>query len=283
MPDNILVDLRFNKIERIWLNDIEDLSVHCNERRYVDIRIEKNPLICNCYLYDLLRYLKDDLSFNVYNFVDINLEYVKCKYPNETDCTEIKELDFRTYVCPEEEYFNIKKCPNSCNCNIRLYDGTRILDCSDRLKSEFKIQKTEINYAGKNPLIANFTYNFLTEIPSLEALQTINVTDLLLSHNWITHVNVERIPETVTILHLDNNYIYTVDGNLINFLTLNPLKEFTLHGNLMECDCSLAPFLTFVKLQRHYYKDLNNVKCKESRLHVYKLSMEYICPLTLDY
>ncbi|XP_043494620.1 protein toll-like [Polistes fuscatus] len=277
--ENIRVDLRNNKIRNIVLKDIENLAVGQTEKRDVDILVQYNPLLCDCNLYDLLRYLNDDMPINVYNYIDIMVDNLTCKHSNEIDGPIIKQLNYTTYKCLEHEYFKINEnCQFGCTCSIRPYDRTRVLDCSNRNMSVFLIDKMNVNFVGKYPLILNLTGNFLTEIPSIEAVKPINVTGLLLSNNNISQITVDKLLKSLTVLEMHNNNISKLDENVMSYFTTRPFKEFTLSGNPLICDCDTVILLKFVQLKRSHYKDLDKLKCKSMDLPMFNMTIEQFCP-----
>ncbi|XP_043494616.1 protein toll-like [Polistes fuscatus] len=275
----IQVDLRYNKIRNILLKNIENLAIGQTEKRDVEILVQYNPLLCDCNLYDLLRYLNDDMSITVYNYIDIMVDNLTCKHSNGIDGPIIKQLNYTTYKCLEHDYFEIVEyCQFGCTCSIRPYDRTRVLDCSNRNMSVFLIDQLNLNFVGNYPLILNLTGNFLTEIPSIEALEPLNVTGLLLSNNNISQITVDKLLKSLTVLEMHNNNISKLDENVISYFTTSPFKEFTLSGNPLICNCDTKYVFEYVKIMRFNYKDLNNVKCKNMDLPLYNMTIEQFCP-----
>ncbi|XP_043494614.1 protein toll-like [Polistes fuscatus] len=275
----IQVDLRYNKIRNILLKNIENLAIGQTEKRDVEILVQYNPLLCDCNLYDLLRYLNNDMPITVYNYIDIRVNNLTCKHSNEMEGPKINQLDHTTYKCLEHDYFEIVEyCQFGCTCSIRPYDRTRVLDCSNRNMSVFLIDQLNLNFVGNYPLILNLTGNFLTEIPSIEALEPLNVTGLLLSNNNISQITVDKLLKSLTVLEMHNNNISKLDENVMSYFTTSPFKEFTLSGNPIICNCDTKYVFEYVKIMRFNYKDLNNVKCKNMDIPLYNMTIEQFCP-----
>ncbi|KAI4472795.1 hypothetical protein M0804_015606 [Polistes exclamans] len=248
-------------------------------KREVMVSVGHNPLLCDCNLYDLLRYLYDDMDMNVYNYIIIKVENLKCLYPNGMEGPELNQLHYTTYKCPEHEYFGIvENCQFGCTCSIRPYDKTRILDCSNRNMSVFLIDMAKVNFVGRYPLILNLTGNVLTEIPSIENLKKINIIGLLLSNNNISQITLEKLPRSLKVLELHNNNISKFDVHVMDYLISSSFNEFTLSGNPLKCDCANEDLLEFVQLKRSHYKDLDELKCKNMDLPVYNMTIEQFCP-----
>lgn len=279
LPSNrILVDLRYNNISNIILYDIEELAVYQNKERDVVVLVDHNPILCNCNLYDLLLYLNNGMPKTVYNYFKIKLGNLSCVQYDGTKGPQITKLDAKTYTCPEDKYFSIRKnCQIGCTCGVRLHDNTRILDCSYKNMSELSIDRTRILPIRKYPLILNLTGNYFTEVPSMETLKSINVTGLLLSNNSISQVMINKLPESLTTLELHNNNISEIDSELLDFVYSKSLKVFTLSGNPIKCNCNTKDLLRFVQAKRSIYKDLNNVKCDNMNNLLYKMTYDQFC------
>ncbi|XP_043494499.1 toll-like receptor Tollo [Polistes fuscatus] len=269
-----LLDLSHNSITNVT---IEEMLAWRWEKRNIVIDLKHNPLLCDCPLYDLLRYHERKMSNLVYNYYKIIMGNLTCVQPDGTNEIEISNLNSSTYVCLEHEYFKTeKKCQNDCTCSVRPSDKTRILDCSYKNMSEFLIDETRVIFQRDNPIILNLTGNFLTEIPSTELLYPINVTGLLLSNNKISSVTLDKLPYSLKILELHNNHISTIYFDEVNALMSISLEKFTLSGNPIICDCNNQNLLNFVQSHRVYYEDLDNLTCMDLLMH--QIHIENLCP-----
>ncbi|XP_043494516.1 protein toll-like [Polistes fuscatus] len=276
-----LLDLSHNFISNITFEEKVEL---CKENHEIVIHLEHNPLLCDCPLYDLLRYRERKMSNLVYNYYNFIIGNLTCVQPDGTNEIEISNLNSSTYECLEHEYFKTEnKCQNNCTCNIRPADNTLILDCSYKNISEFLIDETRVIFQRDNPIILNLTGNFLTEIPSTEPLYPINVTGLLLSNNKISSVTLDKLPYSLKILELHNNHISRISDDELNYLKSKYWEKFTLSGNPIICDCNNGGLIKFVKLNRAYYKDLDNLTCEDTHLPIYQIKASDICPLHQGY
>ncbi|KAI4487756.1 hypothetical protein M0802_011861 [Mischocyttarus mexicanus] len=266
-PSNqIVVDLSYNNISNIILKDIAEVSIYQTEKRDVIVYVDHNPILCDCNLYDFIRYIHYEMPEFVYNYIEIIADGLTCVHTNGTKGPKIEELHPATYICPENEYLKIDtNCPNGCKCSIRQKDKTRIFDCSYQNMRKLFIDREKVNYFENYPLILNLTGNILTKIPSVEYLKPINVTCLLLSNNRIT------------ILELHNNQISRIDYTVLKRLISHPLKELTLSGNPLICDCNAYELIIFVQSQRKSFKDFENIKCHNSDLNMNTLMIEKLC------
>ncbi|XP_043494491.1 protein toll-like [Polistes fuscatus] len=259
-----LLDLSHNKIRTVSKHDI-------------DVIVDRNPISCDCQLYDLLRYRENKISSFNYNYFHFTLKNLSCIHTNGMTGPLIRNLNSTTYKCNEHEYFNIKrKCQNDCTCSVRPSDMTRILDCSNNNMNKFVLNETMVDFEQNYPLILNLTGNFLTEIPSFKSLKPINITGLLLSNNQISQITIDKLPDTLTILELHNNKISEIEIKVLAYVYSRSLKVFTLSGNPIKCDCDTRFLLYFVQTKRFDYNDLDNLKCKDVDLPLYQMTNEQL-------
>ncbi|KAI4487757.1 hypothetical protein M0802_011862 [Mischocyttarus mexicanus] len=274
----ILVDLSYNKLSNFLIDDIEATAIHKIENLHVIVILDHNPILCDCHLYDLIRYFYNEMHTSVYNYIEIRAKNLTCVYKNGTVGPKIQELDSSTFICPENDYFQIENiCQINCTCSVRPNDKTRILDCSNRNFSDFVIDVKNVYMVEGFSFILNLTGNALTKIPSLEPLKLINFTDLLLSNNRISEITIDKLPLNLKVLELHNNYITEIDSNVIKYLNPSYLNQFTLSGNPITCDCDFEDLLLFIEINRHFYEDLNNLKCEHMDIPMYDMNFKNFC------
>ncbi|XP_014599604.1 PREDICTED: protein toll-like [Polistes canadensis] len=273
------IDLRYNKIKNIYFDRIEDW-----ENRNIVIDLRHSTLLCDCSLYDLLRYRERKMITPVYNYFNIIMGNLTCVQPDGKNEIEISNLHSSTYKCLEHEYFETeKKCQNDCTCSVRPSDKTRILDCSYKYMSEFLIDKRKVIFERDNPFILNLTGNFLTEIPSTETFNPINVTGLLLSNNKISSITLDKLPYSLKVLELHNNHISRIFFHELSYLKSIHWEKFTLSGNPIICDCNNRNLIEFVQSHRVYYEDLDNLTCINTHLPMHQIPIEKMCFSYLEF
>ncbi|KAI4487767.1 hypothetical protein M0802_011872 [Mischocyttarus mexicanus] len=276
--DKIQVDLRYNKISNILLNRAELISYSQHYKREVYIYIDNNPILCDCKLYDLLRYRHLKMAKTVYNFFTFVFGNLTCNEPYGLNERKISELHPFTYKCPEEELLNLDtRCQVGCTCSVRLKDKSRILDCSYQNMTEFYINKTRINYVANFSIIVNLTGNLLMSIPSTVSFLPLTVTGLLLSNNRIFDLTINNLPASLKVLELHDNFITRIDSSVIHYLNNTPLLEFTLRGNPIICDCDAQDLLLYVREHEFYFRDLRNLLCAGFDLPMYELTIHQLC------
>ncbi|KAI4487759.1 hypothetical protein M0802_011864 [Mischocyttarus mexicanus] len=253
-----------------------------NQLEFSNTSAQSTLFHSNLFLKELyLSFNKIQSFFSDWSTNGYNLQYLDLSDNNiSTLSLKIKELDPTTYICPEDEYFEIENnCQINCTCSVRPNDKTRILDCSNKKMSKFVIDVERMTFVDNYSLILNLTGNLLTEIPSLEPLKPLKLTSLLLSNNHISQITSNILPENLTILELHNNNMSKIDSDVLDYVKTKSLKEFTFSGNPLKCDCNTKDFLDFVKLKLSDYKDLENVKCQNMDFYLHKMfNEELVCP-----
>ncbi|KAI4487750.1 hypothetical protein M0802_011855 [Mischocyttarus mexicanus] len=250
----IEVDLRYNNIRNFLLNGIEDSAAYQYHKRDVVILLDHNPLLCDCHLYDFIRYYNNEMPEYVYNYFQIRAKNFMCFYNNGTIGPKIKKLNSTAYICPEDEYFNLKGyCQIGCTCSLRPKDKTRILDCSNKNMSKFVINMERMISVKDYNIMLNLTGNALTSIPSVEILKP------------------------TKILELHNNHILRIDSMTVTYFDSGFLRELTLSGNPIICDCNTQYFYYFVQSKGFVFKDLEKIKCFDSDLYLYNMTIDQLC------
>ncbi|XP_015171011.1 PREDICTED: protein toll-like [Polistes dominula] len=241
----IIVDLSYNNIRNLNLNQIEEIVSKSKEDRNTVIYMQHNPLLCDCSFYNILRYLGENMTKDVYDNYNITFGNLMCPNTDGIIDRVISNLHFENYTCSEDAYFNTtKQCQYHCQCNIRLSDHTRILNCSYDNKIEFVIDKSKFIYQKDYPLIIDLTGNYLTEIPSTESLYPINVT---------------------------------INSEIVNSLKSVAWKRFTISGNPIRCNCENQDLIRFLVSIRGLNNDLGNLRCKNNDVFMNTVAIENLC------
>ncbi|KAI4501063.1 hypothetical protein M0802_003866 [Mischocyttarus mexicanus] len=271
-------NLTFLNLSHNIIRIVSDSAIYHTKKRDVVILIDHNPMFCDCHMYDLVRYYRDEMPEYVKNYVEINPGELVCIQPAGTIGPKVKEFNTTNYICTEFEYFGQgSSCPYGCICTVRPKDKTRILDCSNLNMSEFVIDEKRFQFVNNYSLILNLTGNALTRIPSIETLESYNVTNLLLSNNFISKITVDQLPKNLTVLQLHNNDMESIDSDVIKHFNSSFFTDLTLSGNPIICDCDVEDLFFFVKLKGFSFKDLRKLKCKNMNIPMYYISFDNIC------
>lgn len=227
-----------------------------------------NPLLCDCKILDLVRWLRNWMRIDARARVrPRHFSSWKCAAPIELKDKAILSVDEDQFKCQR----NLKNCPTQCLCFIRALDGTVVVDCkgSNLLIMPRKIPRgqTELHFQNNN----------IREIPPYPYLE--NVTALYLTHNKIERLNestVERF-QRIKILFMDSNKLTSLPRNIenVSFATL------ALHHNFFPCDCKTKWMKNWLQRQQAHIKNINNVLCNSKNAQgqaIYTLpDEEFVC------
>lgn len=195
MSNNLKLDLSHNKIEHILLQEAELISNSQVIPRDVIIRVNNNPIICDCFLYDFLRYIEGRMHSSVQNFFHIIPDNLSCHSPEWLKDINVTDLQSKTLKCTTKG-FNIP-CPQECNCILRPEDKAFTINCSNKNLTQLP---SDIKDPGKPfKLGLDFSNNRLKKMPNLAGLKLQSAKLINLSHNNISEVFLNGLPDEVEV------------------------------------------------------------------------------------
>ncbi|PNF28084.1 hypothetical protein B7P43_G12250 [Cryptotermes secundus] len=289
----ITVDLTYNTISIIDLQNLEIVArgqiphqTPPNRR----ILLEGNPLMCDCKVYDLLRYLEDRLEPEARSMFEIIPGNLSCAAPPGWRGITVKQLSSFKIQCPLPKLVD---CPHPCTCFERPADSALIVDCSglnlsqspaslpDPLKLDSRVlwpRRIKLNHTE---LWLNS--NSIVTLPWNTAPGYSRVTQLYLSGNNISTLAAEQVPPHLQVLELDHNNMTWLDASILQALAnkTTGLQRLTLHANPWQCDCAARGMLNF--LQEHFTQVayLSNITCGDgSGRSLANLTFNDLCPVS---
>ncbi|CAL7933908.1 unnamed protein product [Xylocopa violacea] len=265
--NNIKVDLRHNKIERVNLKLAESVAISQQTARNVIILIDDNPIVCDCYLYNFLRYLDGDMHPYVQNYFHIRPDNLTCQSPKWLKDIKVTDLHSKSLKCQVSEH-----CPEKCSCWVRPSVKAFLVDCSNRNLTSVP---RNVTFPRDYQLELNFSNNKLTRF-EIDANNT-QISKLLLSNNNIYDVSVNELPLNLKVLELDNNNISRLNPEVLNFMNASSMT-LTLHGNPWICDCNAIDFLSFVQTKVNQITDSLSISCKDIATPMLKMIATDLCP-----
>lgn len=206
LSKSIRVNLTHNNIKFIDLHEAEYLSQFQDTAHDEIIFVGNNPLHCGCDVYDLLRYLEGKIHPNVHKSFHITVENLTCQSPEDLKGVYVTDLKSNLLKC------SVPTCPERCVCYFKPEGNTFILDCSNKNLIEIPSNANITNDFGQYEL--NYTGNKLTTMPDVSRLKIGPVKNLSLSHNRISHVTLNGLPNTLEVcknLFLENSLPGQVD------------------------------------------------------------------------
>ena len=167
--------------------------------------MDRNPIQCDCNIYDLLKYVNEESVKVLRNNIRISIYNLKCKGPPELKETNIQNLHYLSHTCKinKSKFASDTACGIHENgeCSFRPHDKTLIINCSDK---------------------------DLEKIPKVNNLKNVKRIELYLQSNNLTKMSnfKNSMYNKVEIFDLSNNKISDV-------------ADYILHGNLQVINKNL--------------------------------------------
>lgn len=140
-------------------------------------------------------------------------------------------------------------CPADCECIVYELKELRI-NCSGKALIQIPELPIPISFIRKTYL--NFQNNSLQYLPNntLKGYNNLNILDV--SKNFITGLEINRLPENLDYLDVSFNKIATLSNEVIEYL--KNVLIFKQFGNLWVVECDNAPLRDFFRaLSGHAY------------------------------
>ncbi|XP_056632455.1 protein toll-like [Diorhabda sublineata] len=261
LSNNEIGDVDFEGVEYQSELNMRQLDAYHNDERQLILYLSGNPLKCDCGNYDLVRYIKNDMTPAVKAKIDINVDNTECVEPYTYRGYQITDLKPNDITCQ-----GIVQCPKECQCFWRPYTDYIEIDCTNRNLTQFpnlQIPKKQISIN----LDGNYIQGGLRPGLGYE-----NVKILILSNNRVRGLN--WIPQGIEILKLNGNELTNISSELLEMMNSRMnLTLIQLSDNPWDCGCEAIDLQTFMK--DHYRKvNPNDVICKEdSKLLIEKTDL----------
>lgn len=262
------LDLRFNRITSFKYSELRDTNIKLNStyeirlapESSVLIHLNDNPLVCDCSMYSFLSGKGDQLSTAFVQNCIKSLVHLK-------PCNSLDD--------------SMKNCPAECRCSKRSdVQGQQILiTCEGKgLKT---VPKIENEAEHSTSIELDISKNRLTKLPKLP--RNSNVIVIQASHNKISYIDVENLPQRLRALDVSHNEIQMISPNVLHHLKNHRnLEIFFFSENPLLCDCSTdtEELMAFAK-ENNSITDLQNIKCTVSEMS-YELSSDFLKEFCLD-
>ncbi|XP_014216225.1 protein toll [Copidosoma floridanum] len=273
------LNLKNNKISTIDLEGLENLAMRYQEMNGLSkeliVKLEDNPLNCDCHLLDFFRYLEHGMDDEVYNYVHISARDMRCVTPPQLKGSPISTIRSEDLRCLTKSNDPSDACSGKCTC-WRI-PGRKVLsvDCSHRNLTSVP---SMVNNSENWSIELNMTGNRLHSTPKMNNSYLANVTALNLSFNNISDVRVDVFSNSLRDLRLHNNSISRINYYVVQHLYDDDdlLRNLTLHGNPWICDCETRNMLNFVQKKLTTYK-LHDVTCRENNRKLSEVTADELC------
>jgi len=204
LSSDITVDLTYNNISVIDLRYLELLALgqtHDQPLPNRRILLDQNPLVCDCKVYDLLRYLDGRIEPEARSLFEIIPGNLSCAGPPEMRGIAVKQFSSLKIQCSLPR---LRDCPRPCACYERPADSALIVNCSSLNLSQSPASlpdpvKFHLSVFSPHKLKLNQTElwlrgNRIVTLPPTTAPGYDRVTRLYLSHNNISMLEAEQVP-----------------------------------------------------------------------------------------
>ncbi|XP_076396670.1 uncharacterized protein LOC105663905 isoform X4 [Megachile rotundata] len=205
VSDNITVYLQHNKIQHIYMTRAEEIAKYQNKARAVNIFVGSNPIICDCNLYDFVRYLEGKMHPYVRNYFIINPGHDSICYGPE----QMYNVSEYTFNSKSSKYLNSKSHVKQCICRENEMDGIFVVDCASK----------DLALSHKKLLIPDLMPCHKQQRSTSDLFNSLMKCDLSMNWSLTDYLNPTGKYEMKKLL-------FKPFGNLSTILTRNHLKGF---------------------------------------------------------
>ena len=240
---------KFTTIDIEAFNKSEEVKFEYLLRVY-EMDMTGNPLMCDCKILVLTRWLKTLVQKDREKEKRIRDELFqtwKCAAPSELKDKPILSVGEDQFKCQR----NLENCPDGCLCFVRAFDGTVVIDCKRRnlTAAPPKVPRGRVQL--------DLRENDIREIPPYPYME--NVTALYLTHNKIQALNESTVQKfaRIQILFIDSNKLTDLPRNIenVNFTSL------AIHHNFFKCDCTTKWMKNWLRRKAGQILNIENVLC----------------------
>ncbi|XP_011506342.1 PREDICTED: protein toll-like [Ceratosolen solmsi marchali] len=284
---SVSLDLRYNSISQVNLERLERVSANKSfvESRYVHVRLEENPIHCDCDLYSLLRYVNKEMSTAALNYMRLELGGLSCSSPDYMSGRKLTELRTKKLKCLIQSSYSRPGDPcgsdSPCDCWLRPADRALILDCAAKNLTR---PPPWIDARTVERIELDLAMNRLEAMPDMNVKGYQKVRTLNLSRNNIDRVHEKLISPNLEILNLDGNNLTYIDLKILRKFSSNSslTSKLTLHGNPWYCDCSTYDLFTFIQSNSIRMPELLRITCSNTNVSLSSISLSELCTSNND-
>ncbi|CAH1799295.1 unnamed protein product [Owenia fusiformis] len=235
------MDLRYNRFKYInlelvqpfHLTKLSDLFALFAIDGFLYIDLSKNPIICDCNMYDTQKIVKSVMSLpgQLYEFTIWESRSLICMYPPQLQDHRLIEVHEDDLVCNITE-----NCPVNCTC-IRKPNVKRLaIECKNKQLADLPQKLPSVQYGINEKIDLDVSDNNIEELhyrPYFNDLATLDA-----QNNQIKYIASSALENLTSMeqLVLNNNKLRYLP-NKISVFPFVGLKNISLHQNPLECTC----------------------------------------------
>lgn len=229
--------------------NVSDLGNHGTHTYVTHVRIDSNPIICDCFLYPFLKYVKEwghSLSNSILRntlFVMDSPDKLVCSNPPMLKDRALNQLEPQNLVCKVQEP---SVCPGQCDCVYRPHDESIIVNCDNTglfeipKQIEFRkffnltVEDRDQKIDHITGLIVMLRNNSIESVDSLSSLLRLShqlanqalYVDLFLDGNNITKISDTVFPFDFNSTSYASLRILSLQNNSLKYIPIKFLRNF---------------------------------------------------------
>ncbi|EDW67652.2 protein toll [Drosophila virilis] len=252
----------------------------------VKVDLNDNPLVCDCTLLRFLQVVRGDIQPDYAKNLVTYTDRLNCQSPSSLENRPMRSVHPRELLCnfDQAEDPNERRCPRGCDCLVRTFDATLIVNCSNgELTKVPKLPRLPPNLLEMELYLEN---NTLLKLPTSNAPGYENVTSLHLAGNNLTQLEAIQLPSNLKYLDVRRNQLQVLNSTLLGYLnsTMN-YNNLTLRlsENPWVCNCEAMELLLFTQNKYKRIPDHTEMFCMDAEMptRLMELNINDICPRPL--
>ncbi|KAK4883574.1 hypothetical protein RN001_006893 [Aquatica leii] len=278
----LVINLSNNNITTVDFSNAEvlaraqgNIDAYTSNGPNIVIHLDGNPIQCDCYIYDFVRYFDRSIDPMVPTLVSITADNLQCHSPHNFIGFPVKSLKPKMLTCRLDQLEPDAICPDHCACVIRPWSKSFIVNCENQNLTEVPnivlprgnmFSQTEV-YLDGNKIRAGPVRNVAYE----------NVTKLSLSTNYLEEL--KWLPPKIESLKIDNNNISFLGYETLEMLNTSFLSNVSFGNNPWKCDCLATNFSNYLVTNLAKKSiDANNIQCSKTGKLLVHLNVNELCP-----
>ncbi|KAH8417773.1 hypothetical protein KR222_005747, partial [Zaprionus bogoriensis] len=279
MTHNQIRNVHFYKASNF--QGIEKGQRFVNGVKTVHVDLNDNPLVCDCTLLRFAQLVNKSIEPDYAKPLQLTTDRLSCASPTGLANRLIEEVDANELLCnfDQTEDPREKRCPDPCQCYVRTFDSTLIVNCSNSQLRELPTLPSLPSSLRQVELHAE--NNELITLPEYTAPGYANVTMLHLAGNNLTQLDASQLPKNLSFLDLRRNQLQHLNETTLKTLnsSVNGLR-LQLSDNSWVCDCEAKPLLFFVLNNNDMVSDRTSMFCSDAEMptRLTELGPGDLCP-----
>lgn len=205
LSEEITINLSNNRISHLNFEHVEmtayhqtNLDAYHNTGSPTKIQISQNPIACDCFALDFVKYLRNEMYPGVEAALQFVFDNLVCESPELFQGTPVRNISPQMLSCQISEIIEGFNCTNigRCGCAWRPFDNSLVIDCAGKNLTVSPVINHPQNFTY-NQTEVHLENNFLENALSADNVGNWNITKLFLGGNRIR--SIEWIPPKLEV------------------------------------------------------------------------------------